>query len=206
MARVNLRVPFSEKDKAKALGACWDAQARVWYVPDHCDLEPFGLWLPVAPGAGGPDIRANHFYIAESERECWKCRKRAPVYAFVLPRGHEVAWVSDDSPLDGRWVPIDIEATLNDVDRLCEDAASAMSSTTLCYRPSRRHDGIWENHCMHCDALFGTFYDHCEPEGAFCPVTAEAAARITLREYRKHFEANAGHGHCLFFEAMTKCS
>ena len=29
--RTNLRVPYSEKDKAKALGAKWDAKKKVWY-------------------------------------------------------------------------------------------------------------------------------------------------------------------------------
>ena len=32
--RVNLRVPFSEKDAAKALGAKWDPVLKVWFAPN----------------------------------------------------------------------------------------------------------------------------------------------------------------------------
>lgn len=44
--RVTLRVPFAEKDKAKALGARWDAGRKTWYVPDGVDAMKFVRWLP----------------------------------------------------------------------------------------------------------------------------------------------------------------
>lgn len=47
--RVNLAVPFSEKDAAKALGARWDKAAKVWYAPPGVDLNGLERWRP-APG------------------------------------------------------------------------------------------------------------------------------------------------------------
>jgi hypothetical protein len=44
--RVDLVVPFKEKDKAKALGARWDKGRMVWYVQDSTDLSQFERWLP----------------------------------------------------------------------------------------------------------------------------------------------------------------
>lgn len=44
--RTNLKVPFAEKDQAKALGARWDATKRLWYVQNVSDLGPFARWLP----------------------------------------------------------------------------------------------------------------------------------------------------------------
>ena len=32
--RINLTVPFADKEKAKARGALWDAQSKTWYVKD----------------------------------------------------------------------------------------------------------------------------------------------------------------------------
>ncbi len=32
VTRVDLRVPYSEKDDAKALGARWDASIKKWYT------------------------------------------------------------------------------------------------------------------------------------------------------------------------------
>ena len=44
--RVDLKVPYPEKDTAKALGARWDAAKRIWYVKDVSDLTPFSRWIP----------------------------------------------------------------------------------------------------------------------------------------------------------------
>jgi hypothetical protein len=43
--RINLNCPFAEKDQAKALGARWDGDRRVWYIVDVEDLTPFMRWL-----------------------------------------------------------------------------------------------------------------------------------------------------------------
>lgn len=40
-----LRVPYSEKDEAKKLGAKWDASAKKWYVPAGVSLDGFAKWL-----------------------------------------------------------------------------------------------------------------------------------------------------------------
>ena len=44
--RIDLKVPFAEKDTAKALGARWDAAKKIWYVNDVPDLSPFTRWIP----------------------------------------------------------------------------------------------------------------------------------------------------------------
>lgn len=44
--RVNLVVPFQDRDKAKALGARWDTALRVWYVVNYPDLRRLERWLP----------------------------------------------------------------------------------------------------------------------------------------------------------------
>ena len=47
---IPLKVPFNEKDQAKALGARWNAESKHWYVPQGVDAAPFEKWL-VAGGA-----------------------------------------------------------------------------------------------------------------------------------------------------------
>lgn len=39
-----LKVPFAEKEKAKALGARWNSERKSWYVPDGKDIAPFKQW------------------------------------------------------------------------------------------------------------------------------------------------------------------
>ena len=44
--RINLVTPFAEKDAVKALGACWDASKKLWYIVNVTDLTPFLRWIP----------------------------------------------------------------------------------------------------------------------------------------------------------------
>ena len=44
--RVYLAVPFSEKNRAKALGARWDGDQKSWYAPAGSELAPFARWMP----------------------------------------------------------------------------------------------------------------------------------------------------------------
>lgn len=52
--RMNLKVPFAEKDEAKRLGARWDAARKIWYVADAADPTPFAKWSPTAHDATAP--------------------------------------------------------------------------------------------------------------------------------------------------------
>src|SRR4051794_17290032 len=45
-SRVDLLVPFVEKEDAKALGARWDAQKKLWYAPPGADVQGLKRWLP----------------------------------------------------------------------------------------------------------------------------------------------------------------
>jgi hypothetical protein len=48
---INLKVPFNEKDQAKSLGARWNAEAKLWYVPQGVDAAPFEKWMTSAANA-----------------------------------------------------------------------------------------------------------------------------------------------------------
>ena len=56
--RINLAVPFAEKDEAKALGARWDPARKLWYVNDPADLDAFSRWMKDEPGIGRSDSPA----------------------------------------------------------------------------------------------------------------------------------------------------
>ena len=44
-SNINLKVPFNEKDQAKSLGARWNAEAKLWYVPQGVEASPFEKWM-----------------------------------------------------------------------------------------------------------------------------------------------------------------
>src|SRR4051812_189737 len=45
-SRVDLVVPYVEKEDAKALGARWDKDRKVWDAPPGIDPSTLGRWLP----------------------------------------------------------------------------------------------------------------------------------------------------------------
>lgn len=57
--RINLKVPFAQKEAAKELGARWDAARKIWYVVDPECLEVFSDWMPEqeSPSATAGAIR-----------------------------------------------------------------------------------------------------------------------------------------------------
>lgn len=46
-----INVPFSDKDKAKQLGAKWNATRKSWYIPDGVPITAFERWLPKSDGS-----------------------------------------------------------------------------------------------------------------------------------------------------------
>lgn len=56
-----LAVSFKDKEEAKALGAKWDKDAKVWYAPPGSDLTKLAKWLvkpdiPAAPLINSPEV------------------------------------------------------------------------------------------------------------------------------------------------------
>lgn len=84
-----LKVPYAEKDQAKALGARWNAERKAWYVPDGVDAAPFAQWLAPGDGAatvskakvdsyvGKPTV-GEHYFKLEHDcspfTQCGQCR------------------------------------------------------------------------------------------------------------------------------------
>jgi phage/plasmid primase-like uncharacterized protein len=44
--KIYLKVPYSEHKEAKALGAKWDLENKLWFVPNNVNHEPLVRWLP----------------------------------------------------------------------------------------------------------------------------------------------------------------
>jgi hypothetical protein len=57
--RINLKVPFSQKDAAKELGARWDATRKIWYVVDPECVDVFSDWMPEVQAAAAEKIITN---------------------------------------------------------------------------------------------------------------------------------------------------
>lgn len=69
--RLNLKVPFAEKDQAKKLGARWDAGRKVWYVEGK-DVAQFSRWLPTPHDASAGDVPTQKRVTAKAAESSGK--------------------------------------------------------------------------------------------------------------------------------------
>lgn len=214
MPRINLNVPFVQKDLAKELGARWDFANKVWYVPDGVDPAPFAHWLPpeAAPYADtsqspGFDIRAMHYFIVQSHTHCWRCKGLTRVFSFLLPPEHEAYEPADDDG-PGYWFSPGGVCIVSMIDALPPTVLAHMKRYTRNYRQAYSRTAgtrYFLNHCEHCHAAQGDFYMHNEPGGAFCPVDTLDAQHMLLYPINEPFEGSGGcglHSEDYFIEVM----
>lgn len=203
MSRIDLIVPFAEKDEAKRLGARWDNEHRLWYVPEGVNLSAFERWLPKSP-----TVRSNRYFIAQSACRCWNCREKTKVFGFILPSGHETFEPYEDGR--GEWHRHDDLTIVYYVTDLFPSVASRINSFSKRYRldfSKTTQSSYWMNHCEYCGAKQGDFHMYCEPGGAFSPTDEHSASGIVLHEFAEPFGCCAGTVYSdmdFFFECMQK--
>lgn len=64
--RLNLKVPFAEKDEAKKLGARWDAGRKLWYIEGKGDIARFSRWVPTPHDASVGNVQAPKRVVEKS--------------------------------------------------------------------------------------------------------------------------------------------
>jgi Domain of unknown function (DUF5710) len=181
MPRIDLNVPFHEKDEAKALGARWDPQRRLWYVPDNIDSLPLRKWMPVSQS---PNVRAASYFLAEAARDCWRCSAQTRVFGIVLPAGYEALHMDDD-PASDYWEAIDEPTMLSYVTFVADPIPARLSNLAPLYRTDysqTTQSFYWMNHCDHCGIKLGDFETIEEFGAALNPATPKDAATVQLRE------------------------
>ena len=190
MPRIDLAVPFAEKDEAKRLGARWDGERKLWYVPDGVDAGAFGRWLLSEPDIG---VRSSSYFIAQTTKPCWKCAEHTSVFGFILPAGHETLEPDEDDDERDAWYRYDEPTIVHYVTDLLPAVAARVKAFSRHYRVdfSKTTQGsYWMNHCEHCGMKQGDFEMYCEPQGAFFPMDERAASLIVLNEVGEPFGCN----------------
>jgi len=188
MTRIDLKVPFSDKDEAKKLGARWDASSKVWFVPAGVGSSAFQRWMPSVPDLR---VRANSYSIAQTTESCWKCGDLTRVYGFLLPTGHQVFETDDDGVAD--WNEHDYPSMVAYVTDLPAAAAARIKAATTRYFldfSKTTNSSYWMNHCEHCGMKQGDFAMYCEPGGAFYPMDEDAVSSIKLEAVSAPFSCN----------------
>lgn len=211
MTRINLQVPFSQKDEAKALGARWDPVQKTWYISTEMNPDPFMCWLPQSQPISNLDypeysVRAPHYFIIKSQTGCWRCKEITSVFSFLLPPEYE--YYESDAEDIGYWISPGVFSITSMVDGLAVSVISHMQKMTKKYRIAySKKAGVryYMNHCEHCNATQGDFYLHNEPGGAFFPTDQWDAQRISIYPVDSPFMGNCDlgfHSEDYFYESM----
>ena len=198
MPRIDLQVPFPQKDEAKRLGARWDVALKKWYVPDGVDCTAFDQWLPKPPPP--PNMRAPFWYLAVSTRACWHCKAISHVFAIMLPPGNEVLTAVEDESgdacaddaVDDCWKESEDSTLLSYITDVPESVAAQLRQRAPRYHADSSQtiqSTYWMNHCEHCKAKLGDF-ETVEEVGTF-------DGQVELAQIDEPFAAACG-GHTLF--------
>lgn len=185
MTRIDLKVPYSEKDEAKKLGARWDSTSKTWFVPDSVDPSAFKRWLPDHPTI---NVKADSYTIVQTEESCWKCGELTRVHGFLLPAGHRTLEYVDDGISE--WYKHREAAMVFYVTDLFPAITEQIRAITRHYFEDfskTTNSSYWMNHCESCSMKQGDFNLYCEPGGAFLPIDDHAVARIRSQVVRASF-------------------
>lgn len=142
-----IRVPYTEKEAVKALGAKWDRKEQSWYIPPGMNLEPFAKWTqntskiaPVAisePNQGQPRTltqnTSERVYLAVPYGE----REAAKLAGAQWDKTAKSWYIGDnpDSELIKRWLPENVTAQQGPAKTPQEEFADALRSVG-CIVPS----------------------------------------------------------------------
>jgi len=194
-----INVPYSEKDIAKGLGAKWDPTKKSWYVPHGLNQSNFEKWtLQDNDKNTEPNIRSTGFFIVESVELCWKCKQGTLVFAFLLPENHQTKEYEDEDDEENNniiWVNRNYKSIVSFTSVVNEKCVEIIRGFTSGYYfdfSKQSSSSYYMNHCKNCNSKLGDFYMHSEPEGAFLPMSSEAAKSIKLHWFNDVFEANVG--------------
>lgn len=157
--RINLVVPFPQKDKVKALGAKWDGDSKCWWIPANVDPAPFAHWLPKQKPEQplyqdlAPIDREEllEYRISDSLEvvfvlwTCWKCKETTLAFHGAVDRGIGVT-------------PFFYQAQV--IEELNKVRKEWGLERFGCIKPrfSRTLGSAYVSQgCRHCDALIGEF-------------------------------------------------
>lgn len=95
LSKIYLYVPYNQKDVVKNLGAKWDYQQKQWFIFENVDQSPFEKWIPSKTG----NLKANYFYLAQTQGKCFKCKNKTLLNALILPEGFMSLGEDDEDDL-----------------------------------------------------------------------------------------------------------
>lgn len=192
MGRLELKIPASDVNEARDMGATWDSYNKIWYVPNKIPHERFSKWERLSKeDTGTLWVLTREYLVAQAYSQCWKCMNTTTVYAIPLIYPNfdlEPAGDNEDESFE------DECCTISDsghsfymcytkfITESFARSISEISNNHYCVDYSKTSGfSYWMNHCDKCGAKIGDF-NLLNDGGAFDVLSEEQARKILLRE------------------------
>jgi hypothetical protein len=188
MSDFYLRVPFSDNDAVRKLGARWNPVVKAWCVPEGVDPVLFAEWLAPPPDI---NVRSSRYLLASSEHRCHRCHKMSAVHGFMLPIGHEALNVGDTEAED-EWEYGEDPTLLSHIEYLSPTVATRIATITPFYKlafTADQNECYYSNFCDYCHARFNDHQLFAEPGEGFVAFCLEDAKRVQLLDVSESFAA-----------------
>ncbi|MGO9935460.1 MAG: DUF5710 domain-containing protein [Steroidobacteraceae bacterium] len=169
MQRTYLFVPPEEKSEVQALGACWDADSKRWYIDSNATSAKFSRWLPVAEHDEDFIIASNQGYVAAATISCQRCHSSIEVICIHCDSGTAAGQRLN-------------RFTVSDIWAIDEALARQLEPWPAFRRVSSPEVGAsyFANHCPRCGSLQEDMYLHSEPDEPFFNIPRAAPGSIKL--------------------------
>ncbi|KJV59284.1 putative dNA primase [Rickettsia felis str. Pedreira] len=184
-----LNVPYHEKDQAKRLGAKWDSTEKRWFVPSGVNIDFFARWLPLVSLF---NLKAPYFYLAPTQRKCFKCGKNTKINAIVLPEDFEVlndeeSEIAEDSNKVSKLVfdCMDYVSIISYIQAISSSAYSEILKYTNNYAinySATVNARYFMSTCQNCGVVQGDNYSIQEFNSPFSPVEVEDFSKISFKK------------------------
>lgn len=176
--RIDLDVPYGEKETAKSVGMQWDSGNKTWFVPSGMQFSQCSQWIQ------DKTIFSRQYYVVRSMQTCWSCKNAIPVYSICFVFGLRYSSESHCAEILSWPHYLAYTTKVSDfaLKKIQEDGG----------RYEKRYSKLSEmeyymNHC-HCGASQGDFFLYQESEGAFLAMHGDDYTELVATGYGLHAE------------------
>ncbi len=137
-----LNVSYKDKDKVKQLGAKWDPQQKVWFIPPGKDSAAFNPWLS-KPSAKS-ELIVGDIGLARNIISCWSCKGYCTVCA-IYARKITIDQINSQIKT-GLFI-------LTEITDMPDEMATFISLRCINFRLGKANESgerSYRNHCDHC--------------------------------------------------------
>ena len=181
LRKLMLDVPYSEKDKAKALGARWNPNKKKWYVQNQSDYPKFQQWI-LNNDEDECMILCDYFYVVIGTHTCFKCHDLTPVIGFGIEnyfKFYQEGLYDHDPEPEYSSDEIHIASWIEPIDGKILEYLKDNFNYYKDYSKTTKTE-YYANHCKNCGIIQGNYYIFSEVDSPFFIDSSESAEALKL--------------------------